>query len=368
VRRPRVRDVARLALAVLGAVLGSSLAACGPGASAQGAVPAAATGAAGPVSCRHLVVRPPAASGASVAVSVAHGAGGPLVVAPVCIGAQGPYPFVVDTGSPRSALDASLAAALHLRPTGGTVALGGSGCATVGTLVQVPALRVGPIAVVAQDMVRTSLASWSGRRVDGVLGSDVLGRFGAVKVDLERHTLSVAGVEGAAPATHALLEGGGAGSPGPSSAPVALASTSFQAPLTVVLAPGTFTPFVQATVAGAGPYAFVVDSGSPTSSLSATVGFTDRLPDQGRGGAPGGIGCSGTVHTLAPSALSVSSSAGPGPNPSAPAVTRTLRLRAVDVNGPLRSGMVGGVGLDWLGGSGAFVVDYSGATLSLGPG
>jgi len=118
-------------------------------------------------------------------------------------------------------------------------------------------------------------------------------------------------------------------------------------------------------VAGHGPYAFAVDTGSPTSSLSATVGFTIGLSDQGVGGAPGGIGCTGSVHLLVPATLAFASS---GPSSPSGSSEWTVALRATDVPGPLRSGMVGSVGLDVLGAHGALVVDYTDATLTTGSG
>ncbi len=362
---PRRTGGAALVLA-----LGCLLPACASGPSGGPAASGAAspgatdvTGANGPatVSCPEAPARRPASAAASAPIVLTAGPGGLVAEALVCIGHAGPYRFVIDTGASRSAIDTGLAASLHLARKG-RVALGGAGCTTTGRLVAVPALRVGPIAVAAQRMVRTPLSGWAGRRVDGVLGSDVWGRFGAVQLDLTRGTVRVAGSEGPASSHHALVEGGSAKAPPPS---VALASSAFQAPLTVVLAPGSIAPFVQATVAGHGPYAFAVGTGSPVSSLSATVGFTIGLPDQGTARAPGGIGCTGRVHTLAPSPVALAAT---GPSAPSGSWVRSPALRATEVPGPLRSGMVGSLGLDLLGAYGALVVDYTGATLTMGAG
>lgn len=363
--QPSGRARTRQGLVALALAGGWVLALCGP-ASAAGhldrVAPVSRPGA--PRSCASVAARPAGAAGASAPVTVMAVPGGRLALARVCIGRAGPFAFVVGTGSPRSAIDAELAARLHLALKA-TVALGGSGCATAGRLVKVPAMRIGPIAIDGQSMVRSSLTSWSGRRVDGVLGSDVWGRFGALRLDLVGRTLTVATSEGPAPSSHAFVEGKAGVAP---PADVALATPGFSAPLTVVEAPGSIAPFVQVTVAESGPYAFALDTGSPSSSLSATVGFTLRLPDQGTAGAPGGIGCRGVVPTLVPTQVGITS---PGPAATSGTWERTLALRATvlpgpSAPGPQRSGMVGSLGLDVVGAEGALVVDYTDATLTMG--
>jgi hypothetical protein len=318
--------------------------------SSKGSVSAAPPGSTS-AKCEHLPA--PEHAGATVAMAVESDSGGMLPTVEACIGKSGPYSFVVDTGSSRSIIDSNLASTLQLAAAG-PVAVGGSGCATTGTMVHVPALRIGSIAVAAQPMLSTSLQDWSGVAVDGVLGSDVLGRFGAVDLDLTKHTLSVGGTEGPAPSSHQLVVGKGAVPP-----PTALyaGTPTGQATLTVVRAPGTISAFVNTTVAGHGPAALVVDTGSPTSSLDPTLGFTDLIPDSGTGQAPGGIGCSGTVKTLKATPVSFGS------------LSQTIpALRAVPVEGALRTGVGGNLGLDALGSYGAIVVDYQGATLTVGPG
>ena len=275
-----------------------------------------------------------------------------LATVGVCIGKSGPYPFVVDTGSTRSIIASGLASSLHLKRAG-TIALGGSGCATTGSLVKTPVLHLQAVAIAAQQMVSANLSSWSGKRVDGVLGSDILGRFGAIKLDLPKHTLTFAGAEGPAPVSHALILGK-AGATLPAS--LLTGPPAVTVPLTIVQSPGTIATFTNVSVANQGPYPFLVDTGSPTSSISAATRL-HLVADKGTGTAPGGVGCRGTVPTLVPTSVAIGF-----------APPTTLALRAVKINGPQRTGIVGALGLDVLGTYGAIIVDYEGANLALASG
>ncbi len=51
------------------------------------------------------------------------------------------------------------------------------------------------------------MTSWEGVPASGVLGSDVLGRFGAVRLDFARRLLTVPGPEGTAATGNVLVRG-----------------------------------------------------------------------------------------------------------------------------------------------------------------
>lgn len=328
----------------------------------------------GRITCRHVPPSQPGVAAVPVRVSTLssssptnHGksksptksssgnatSAGELVTVGVCIGKSGPYPFVVDTGSTRSIVASGLASSLHLRGAG-TVALGGSGCATTGSLVKTPVLHVKAVAIAPQQMVMAHLSKWSGKHVDGVLGSDILGRFGAIKLDLTKHTLTFGGAEGPAPSSHALIIGKAGATP---AVPLLTGAPTAQVPLTIVQSPGSIATFTDVTVAGQGPYAFLVDTGSPTSSISLAAGSQLALASTGTATAPGGIGCTGTVPTLVPTSLAMGS-----------APPSTLALRAVKISGPQRTGILGALGLDVLGTYGAIILDFKGANLALASG
>jgi hypothetical protein len=290
---------------------------------------------------------------ATVPMTVSTQSDGMLPLVGVCVGRSGPYRFVVDSGSSRSIIDSTLASNLGLKGAG-PVGVGGSGCATTGTLVQVPAMRISAIALTAQSMISAPLTNWSGVSVDGVLGSDVLGRFDAVTLDFTKQTLTVLGAEGPPPTSHQIVEGQGT-EPLPSSLYGGVPTV--EAALTIIRSPGTIAASVATTVAGHGPYEYVVDTGSPVSGISAAYAFKDGIADNGKGTAPGGIGCSEMVPNLASTPVKIGSSTLPIPAP-----------RAITISGPLRTGLEGYLGVDALGTKGAIVIDYQGATLALGPG
>jgi hypothetical protein len=285
-------------------------------------------------------------------MKVAETAEGKLPTVELCIAEHGPYRFVVDTGSSRSIIDSGVSSSLDLGSTGssGKVALGGSGCAASGKLVHVPGMRAGDVALAPQDMVESTLSDWAGQQVDGVLGSDVLGRFQAVELDLTHQRLTFLGSEGPAPVSHVLF----VGKPGASPPPALQAGTpAVSTPMSIVKAPGSITPFANVSVADKGPYAFVVNTGSPTSSINKTVAFTNHLPQNGNGPTQAGVGCSGSVPILASTPVAIGSAAHP------------LVLRSVIIDGTQRPGIIGTLGLDYLGAYGSIVVDYGDAALFL---
>jgi hypothetical protein len=255
---------------------------------------------------------------------------------------------VLDTASTRSIIDSGLASTLHLG-SAGSAALGGSGCATSGTLVNVPASHLRDIALAAQPMVSTSLSNWAGQSVDGVLGSDVLGRFGAFKLDLATHTLTVPNAEGAPPADHYLVVGKPGASPPASLLNGAPATV---VPLSVIGGPGTIAAYAHVSVAGAGSYGFLVSTGSPTSSIASVQAETLNLAPVANGSAPGAVGCNGSVPITAPTAV------------SADKVSANLALRSMSFPGLQRTGIAGALGIDFLDATGTVIVDYSGANLA----
>ena len=266
------------------------------------------------------------------------------------MGQAGPYPFVVDSGSSTSIIDSTLTSSLQLK-NAGTADLGGSGCATTGDLVAVPALHVGDVAIASQDMVSTSLSDWAGESVDGVLGSDVLGRFAAFELNLTKETLTFLGPEGPPPTSNSISVGKLGATP-----PSVLlgGKTVVDVPLTIVEAPGTISVFKTVTLNAQGSYAFAVGTGSPFSAMSAGTASSLHIADNGTGVAPGGIGCTGSVPILEATPVATG------------LYSQTLStMRRVTIAGIKRAGITGTLGLDFLGVPGIIVVDYANANLAL---
>jgi predicted aspartyl protease len=99
------------------------------------------------------------------------------IVVPVHVGGDRPTPFLIDTGSTRTAISASLARRLGARPVGETLVLTPSG-SVKRPLAALPRIVAGasrPLAALAMIVPDADLAR--GIRADGILGQDVLARL-----------------------------------------------------------------------------------------------------------------------------------------------------------------------------------------------
>jgi hypothetical protein len=183
----------------------------------------------------------------------------------VCIDGHGPYPFVLDTGAGQSTIDAGLARRLHLPVAGQPTLFAGVGCTGTSQPVSVEAWSLAGVDLSPQDLTSASLPQIGGRREPvGLLGSDVLARFGAVRVDFAAGVLVLPGPEGAplsgsAPYTGPL---------GPPPDAVLTQGGGTTVPLTVQPMPGDVSLSVAVRFAGGPGRSFVVDTGSSQSVVA----------------------------------------------------------------------------------------------------
>ena len=173
---------ARLAALLLASVLGMVGAAGSPGVAGPALGAAAAANEPGSVPLR--IVR----------------AGGSIVVlAPVSVQGQGPYDFVLDTGASRSVVDRRLADDLGLARVAVVPQVTGVSGPAEATVVRVADWRAGDVTlprgvVAAMDLQLTDSAAaqqFLGRRIYGLLGSDVLSSFGVVTIDYDQQVLTL---------------------------------------------------------------------------------------------------------------------------------------------------------------------------------
>jgi hypothetical protein len=216
-----------------------------------------------------------AGGAARIPITVSVKAGQVAELVNVCIGGKGPFPFVIDSGAGESIIATSLAKQLHLRHSGAGQEFAGVGCVGTAQPVAVPAWSAAGVALAPQSLTAATLPDFGvkGQPV-GLLGSDVLGRFGAVRIDFKAQTLTFGGPQGAAPTGTDIVHG--PVGPAPSSV-VTDGQTGTTVPLTVVLTPGEAALNV-ALRFNAGPKrTFTVDTGSSQSVVNTAVAKVERL-------------------------------------------------------------------------------------------
>lgn len=306
---------------------------------------------------------PPASAGCGGATALAGGAERlPITVSTVagqvaesvnvCIGGQGPYPFIIDSGAGESVIDAHLADRLHLEHDGGPSGYEGVGCTGTSRPVVVNQWSVDGVDLAGQLLSAATLPDFgtSGEPV-GLLGSDVLSRFGSVRIDFTAQTLTLAGPEGA-PSRIAVLHGP-TGPPPPASLTQGESGTTV--PLTVALSPGDVSLNVRLRLGTGAAHFFVVDTGSSQSVVDTTLARRDDLAHTDLAQRQSTV-CSTITAPLVKS--------GPW---SIPGVVLHPQLLGVTSFGPIGAdGTAGLLGSDQLKRFGWVIFDYTGGRMVLG--
>jgi predicted aspartyl protease len=166
-----------------------------------------------------------------------------LIFLDVTVGDAGePYSFILDTGAGMTCLSKELAAELKVEALGGMSAAGAGGAFEAHTAhleeLRVGELGVNDLKVMVLDLA--PLASMMGRRIDGIVGYNVLNRY-TTTIDIAGGTLTFARSEDELPA--------GEG--------------HFSVPFEVLMG----IPVVKGTVDGVTELDFLVDTGATTSVL-----------------------------------------------------------------------------------------------------
>ncbi|HZB30153.1 MAG TPA: retropepsin-like aspartic protease [Streptosporangiaceae bacterium] len=126
----------------------------------------------------------------SVPVEVITTQGETMVLVPVRVNGRGPYDFVLDTGASSSTVSRSLMRRLRLPRTGSTAHVRGVTGATVVPMVTVERWTVGGQRLHGDSLPAVDLGGDFGAgQVSGLLGSDELRRFGAVRLDYKNERL-----------------------------------------------------------------------------------------------------------------------------------------------------------------------------------
>jgi hypothetical protein len=235
--------------------------------------------------------------------------GGAAIVANVCIGGEGPFPFLLDTGGSTSLVDSSLAAQLRLALVDGPRTVSSFTCKRQISFAAVSRWSVGNMTLLPQTVEVGTVRSPVLPNLDGVLGSDTLSSFGAVRIDYRRQTLTLG-------PQSAPLRSDVAGGSGPPSVSASLAEgTSFASPMPVKVVSESLRPDqlqlteVRPTVDlwfGPNQFTLTLDTGAGTTNLGPGVVKMLRLAPAGRPGAAyAGLDCPVVVdhYTMGPAML-----------------------------------------------------------------
>lgn len=125
------------------------------------------------------------AHGITVPAEIRHGAqGATLVIVQVTIHGKGPYPMAVDTGASLTLIDLSLANRLGLKSNGPDENITGVGGVEQVTPISISQWSLGKAALPSMTITSASLFDLKrSAQVDGLLGSDVFSRIGAITID-----------------------------------------------------------------------------------------------------------------------------------------------------------------------------------------
>jgi hypothetical protein len=228
---------------------------------------------------------PPAVTGCHGATAAADGgervpltvsvvAGQVAETADVCLDGKGPYPFILDSGAGQSTIDAGLAQRLHLASAGAATEFAGVGCTGTAQPVSVDTWSLDGVPLAAQELTAATLPQMGGKgEPDGLLGSDVLSRFGAVRIDFDAGALIVPGPEGAPLSQSSPYTGPQGAVP----ASLLQGESGTTVPLTVTPVPGDVSLSVAVRFAGGPRREFVVDTGSSQSVVASSVSRAERL-------------------------------------------------------------------------------------------
>jgi predicted aspartyl protease len=126
----------------------------------------------------------------AVSLRVITTGGETLVIVPIKVNGRGPYDFVLDTGASSSTVSRSLTRRLRLPETGATAHVRGVAGDTVVPLVKVRAWTLGGQRLRGRSLPVIDLGGNFGEsQIGGLLGSDELRRFGAVRLDYKNRKL-----------------------------------------------------------------------------------------------------------------------------------------------------------------------------------
>lgn len=271
----------------------------------------------------------------------------------VCLNGKGPFPFIIDTGAAFSVVATQLANQLDLPHIGPAERAGGIGCTLSTQPVSISSWSVGGVPLTPQNLVATTQPYFGVKgQPDGLVGSDVLSRFGAVRLDFAAKTLTLGGPEGPAPTSFSGVNGP-TGPPPPYA--VTHGQTGSTVPVTVMLGPGG-TEMTVPLRFGKGPsVTFDVDTGTTQSLVSTSEAKSQHLVGTNLAQVTSSVCSTTTVPLVHSGKWSI-----PG------ATLHPQLIESIPFDPAATGGDYGTLGSDQLIRYGWVVFDYTGGRLILG--
>jgi len=230
----------------------------------------------------------------------------------------------------------------------------GVSCIATAKAIKVTKWSMGGVHLTSSQLLVAKIPDQGLRRPPlGIIGSDVLSRFGAIRVDYGTKKLLLAEPEAAAPAVNTYITGR---KTTPIPAALVVGTVTVSTPLRVLESP-TGTQVVASVTVGAQTEQFTVDSGSVRSAISSSVAATLNLVAGKGKQALSGVGCGakGSVYASGPWAV-------------AGATLAVVPLTSRAFAGTANAGISGVLGSDVLATEGSLVVDYQSAYMWLAKG
>lgn len=204
----------------------------------------------------------------ALAVRIVHIDSGDVVLVNACIDGAGPFPFVIDSGSSFSVIDTQLARRFHLHQVGAPQEAAGIACSAPVVPEQLSGWSVGGLTLRPQVVFSASLPNLEPNQpLAGVIGSDVLSRFGSVRIDYQKQTVSLGAAESDSPTANGVVRG-------PTSTPTPalfLKDIRAEAELTIVARQGGVVAYAPIEFNGSVAQLFVVDTGAAVSNISSPL-------------------------------------------------------------------------------------------------
>lgn len=182
----------------------------------------------------------------------------------MCFDGKGPYPMTLDTGAAISVITTPLAKKLGLKRVGRPLEVRGAGCTTKALAYELEGASVGGVELEGGSVFTVDAPGRGGGGPFGSLGADILSRFGSVKIDFRKETLTL-GAEAEGPRLKKVKD------PPPVPAPLIGHEPELTVPMRVRASRFGVSQTIKVKVGSTKAQPWLVDTGSTSSEVEPGV-------------------------------------------------------------------------------------------------